>query len=103
MDILSEDEIETLLSQSKILARYNKAIDSQSAYEILNEKLEVAAAGNEEMKEERDIKRTTRKEETIFDNPMVKQMGRTAASVITRSLLGVLGLGGSTRRRRSLF
>jgi hypothetical protein len=104
MDILSDDEIETLVSKSKIAARYNNAVDSQSAYELLTEKLSEAADRNEEMKEEREIKRMARKEETIFDNPMVKQMGRTAASVITRSLLGVLGLGGSTRRRRrSLF
>ncbi len=102
MDILSEDEIDALASKSKIAARYNNAVDSQSAYELLTEKLSEAADRNEEMKEERDIKRTARKEETIFDNPMVKQMGRTAASVITRSLLGVLGLGGR-RRRKSLF
>lgn len=104
MDILSENEIDAVVNKSKIVAKYNQAVDSQSAYELLTEKLNEAAVRNEEMKEEREEKRMARKEETIFDNPMVKQMGRTAASVITRSLLGVLGLGGSTRRRRrSLF
>jgi len=29
----------------------------------------------------------------------VKQVGRTAASIITRSLLGALGLGGRTSSR----
>jgi len=51
--------------------------------------------------EQRTQGRSSKKDETIFDNPIVKQVGRTAASVITRSLLGVLGLGG--RRSRSLF
>ena len=42
------------------------------------------------------------KEEGFFDNPVVKQVGRTAASVITRGLLGALGLGGrSTRKKKS--
>jgi hypothetical protein len=33
--------------------------------------------------------------------PVVKQEGRTAASVITRTLLGTPGLGGTRRRRKS--
>ena len=38
------------------------------------------------------------KETSIFDTPAMKQVERTAASVITRSLLGALGLGGRTKR-----
>lgn len=103
MDILSEDEIDSLLSKSKIAANYNKIVDSESAYEILNEKLKEAAGKNEEVKEEKTERRTTAKEKSVFDNPTVKQVGRTAATIITRSLLGVLGLGGRSRNRRSLF
>jgi DNA helicase HerA-like ATPase len=105
MDILSGDEIDDIVSHSKLVAKYNEAVDSKSAYEILTDKLEQAAQKSEEEKqfqqEQKTQRRTSRKDETIFDNPMVKQAGRTAASVITRSLLGVLGLGG--RRTRSLF
>ncbi len=35
-----------------------------------------------------------------MDNPMARQVGRTVARELTRGLLGVLGLGGSTRTRR---
>lgn len=102
MDILTEEEIENIISKSKIVGKYNQVIDSKSAYEILTEKLNNAA--EHEQQEQEDKKETkTKKEESFLDNPMVKQAGRTAASVITRTLLGVLGLGGSTRRRRSLF
>jgi DNA helicase HerA-like ATPase len=100
MDILTEAEIDSVISKSKIAAKYNKVVNSESAYEILNEKLKEVTEKAEEAKEE---KKTTKKEESIFDNPMVKQAGRTAASVLTRSLLGVLGLGGRSRSRRSLF
>jgi len=102
MNILTEEEIENIISKSKIVGKYNQVIDSKSAYEILTEKLNNAA--EHEQQEQEDKKETkTKKEESFLDNPMVKQAGRTAASVITRTLLGVLGLGGSTRRRRSLF
>lgn len=105
MDILTDAEIDTLAAKSKIAAKYNQAIDSQSAYEILNGKLEDAAQKNEEVQQQKEQqktqRRTAKKDDSIFDNPMMKQVGRTAASVITRSLLGVLGLGG--RRRKSIF
>lgn len=103
MDILTDAEIDALVAKSKIAAKYNQVIDSQSAYEILSSKLDDAAKKSEEAKQEQQKTqgRSSKKEETIFDNPVMKQVGRTAASVITRSLLGVLGLGG--RSRKSLF
>ncbi len=105
MDILTDAEIDALVAKSKIAAKYNLVIDSESAYEILNGKLGDAAKKNEEMKQMQEQQkaqgRTVQKDESIFDNPMMKQVGRTAASVITRSLLGVLGLGG--RSSKSLF
>jgi DNA helicase HerA-like ATPase len=105
MDILSLAELDEIISHSKLAAKYNQQIDNESAYEILTDKLKQAAEKtNQErefQQEQKSSRRTTKREDTIFDNPMVKQVGRTAASVITRSLLGVLGLGG--RRSRSLF
>lgn len=103
MDILTNDEIETLVNKSKLAKKYNEIVDTESAYEILTEKLERAAEkSKEEEEEEEDNKKTKKTEGGFFDNPVVKQVGRTAASVITRSLLGALGLGGRGRRK-SLF
>lgn len=106
MDILTEGEIDNLVSKSKIAAKYNKVVDSESAYEILNEKLNEAAKKAEQVKqqktEEKEIKRTTANEKGFFDDPIVKSMTRTAGNTIVRGLLGVLGLGGRSRRR-SLF
>ena len=39
MDILNDDEIDAIVRKSKIAAKYNKEIDSESAYEMLNEEL----------------------------------------------------------------
>lgn len=104
MDVLTDAEIEQLVNSSKLVAKYSKEIDSESAYEILTAKLEEAAEKSKEIEAAEEPKQSGRpkKEESFFDNPVVRQVGRTAASVITRSLLGALGLGGrsrSTRRR----
>lgn len=106
MDILSDTEINELVAKSKLAKKYAETIDSESAHEIITAKLEEAAektkAAEEEKAEAKEEKKTVKEEKGFFDNPTVKQVGRTAANVITRSLLGALGLGGrSTRRKKS--
>jgi DNA helicase HerA-like ATPase len=98
MDILSDAEIDAIVAKSKLVGKYNQVIDSQSAYEILTQKLEDAANKTAEVAGDKKAK----PEPGFFDNPIVKQVGRTAASVITRGLLGALGLGGRSNRK-SLF
>jgi len=103
MDILSENEIDSLVSKSKIAAKYNKVVDSESAYEILNEKLKAAAERKEEQREQTaEEKKPAKSEKGFFDDPIIRSMTRTAGNTIVRSLLGVLGVSGS-RRRKSLF
>ncbi|MBE7176571.1 MAG: DUF853 family protein [Mucilaginibacter polytrichastri] len=118
MDVLTETEIDNLISKSRLVNKYNQEIDSRSAYEILNEKLQAAAEESstaarqeQEKKEQAELQKQQQREEKakakepgFFDSPIVKQAGRTAASIITRSLLGALGLGGrSSRSRKSIF
>jgi DNA helicase HerA-like ATPase len=110
MDILSDTEVASLVSKSKLAAKYNVVVDNESAYEILNEKINAAQQRTEEIKqmeqEAKEEKKTAGrqpKEKGILDNPIVRSAGRTAATMLTRSLLGVLGLGGTTRRRRRSF
>jgi uncharacterized protein len=103
MDVLNEGEIDAIVGKSKLVAKYNQVVDSESAYEILTAKLEEAAVKTKEQEEtkaeEKAEKKSAKKEEGFFDNPVVKQVGRTAASVITRGLLGALGLGGRSRKK----
>ncbi len=71
---------------------------------MLTEKLEEAAQKTEQEKEDKkQDKKPAKAEPGFFDNPIVKQVGRTAANVITRGLLGALGLGGRSSKRKSLF
>lgn len=49
MDVLTDDELTDLLGESKISKAYNEEIDRESAYEMLNKKIETA--NKEEAKE----------------------------------------------------
>ena len=110
MDVLSDAEVQTLVANSRLVSKYNHTIDSESAHEIITEKLTQAEqrtqeiAQMEQQAKEAKAPAKKEKEESWMDNPMVRSAGRTAATMITRSLLGVLGLGGTRRRKRgSLF
>ena len=99
MDVLQQPEIDAINSKSKLVAKYNQSIDSQSAYEILTAKLQEAAEKGEI---ENDNKKGSQKEEPstlekVANNTIVKSMVRTAGNTIVRSLLGALGLGGRSR------
>ncbi|MCW3109356.1 MAG: hypothetical protein JWQ09_3862 [Segetibacter sp.] len=107
MDVLTDKEMDAIVAESKLAIKYNRTIDSESAYEILTAKLQEAADKTQEQETEKkavkEEKRSAKKEESFFDNPIVKSAGRTAANMITRSLLGALGLGGRSRRSKSWF
>jgi len=100
MDVLTEGEISNILHHSKLAAKYNHDVDSESAYEILTEKLKEAAENPAP-----ETRRNTKPEQTTFEkitgNPVVKSMARTAGNTIVRSLLGALGLGGRTTRKKT--
>jgi hypothetical protein len=108
MDVLNDSEINSIVAASKLVPKYNNVVDSKSAYEILNAKLAEAAEKTSEQAEEKKVAKAgkgniKKEEESFFDNPIVKSAGRTAANMITRSLLGALGLGGRSRKSKSWF
>jgi DNA helicase HerA-like ATPase len=100
MDVLTDAEIDAINAKSKLVSKYNQVIDSQSAYEILTAKLEEASKTEvtEDKKPAKEEKSTLEK---VADNSIVKSMVRTAGTTIVRSLLGALGLGGRTTRKKS--
>lgn len=57
MDVLEDDELTDLLDESKLIKKYNEEIDRESAYEMLNEKIE-----NAEMEEAKEKARKEREE-----------------------------------------
>ena len=109
MDILSEKEIENILDQSVIIKKYNEDIDRESAYEILNEKIELAQQDEhqEKLKEQKAKARKSRRREKstiekVINSTTTRQIGRTVARELTRGLLGALGIK-TSRRKSSWF
>ncbi|RMF67039.1 MAG: DUF853 family protein [Calditrichaeota bacterium] len=105
MGILTPQELDACLVSSSLAPKYNRAIDRESAYELLNAKIEEfrqqatqpKGGGRSGGKTARPAKGSL---ETFVDSPLVRQIGRTVARELTRGLLGVLGLGGRSRRSK---
>ncbi|MDC6386048.1 DUF853 family protein [Flagellimonas taeanensis] len=87
MDILTDDELKNVLDQSKLIKKYNEEIDRESAYEILNEKIEKAEKEAEKEKEQRPTNRSSSPRRSTRMNPVVKVL--TSATFI-RGVMGVL-------------
>lgn len=98
MDVLEHSEINAIVASSGITSKYNESIDRESAYEILNKKLESAAA---ETPEKEEPSKSTKEEKTTFEKVITsstaRSIGTTVAREITRGILGVLGI--KSRRR----
>jgi uncharacterized protein len=106
MDVLSDAEVDAIVSKSKLVKKYNQQVDSESAYEMLSAKLEEAAAQPVQEKQKKVSKTAAPKEEPsalekVTNNTVVKSMARTAGNTIVRSLLGALGLGGRARTTKT--
>ncbi|MDC6387161.1 DUF853 family protein [Maribacter sp. PR1] len=88
MDILTENELKDVIDSSKLVKKYGEVIDRESAYEILNEKIEKAEELAKEEKEEAQTKRrTSNTRRSTRQNPVIKVL--TSATFI-RGVLGVL-------------
>lgn len=87
MDILTDAELKDVLDQSKLIKKYNEEIDRESAYEILNEKIEKAEKEAEKEKEQKSTSSRSTTRRSTRMNPVVKVL--TSATFI-RGVMGVL-------------
>jgi len=88
--VLTDNELKQLISSSRIYHKYNEVIDRESAYEILNEKIEriyeMEDVENRKREEMEDSKKSRERTSTRM-NPILKVV--TSASFI-RGVLGIL-------------
>jgi len=90
MDILTDTELKNLLDDSKLVLKYNENIDRESAYEMLNkkiEKAEIAKAKEEEREAKEKASRKTSTRKSTRQNPIIKVL--TSATFI-RAAFGIL-------------
>ncbi len=89
MDILTDAELEALINNSKLAKKYNEIVDRESAYEILNKKIEkVEALEAREAKEKTEKKQSPRRSKSSTRmNPLVKVL---TSATFMRGVLGIL-------------
>ena len=105
MDVLTAEEINSINNKSRLVDKYEKAIDRESAYEILSGKIEEAQSEEtqERLKDQEQRARSSGRQEKstlekVLTSTTTRQIGATVAREVTRGLLGVLGIKTSTRR-----
>ncbi len=88
MDILTDGELKEVIGKSKLVKKYNEIIDRESAYEMLNAKIE--SAEKQAKKENQPVstgRTTARRRRSTAMNPVIKVL--TSATFI-RSVFGIL-------------
>ncbi|MNU20754.1 AAA-like domain protein [compost metagenome] len=92
MDILSEQEIDQLVAQSKLAPKYNQELDSESAYELLQAKIEANVTEEEVKKPDAAAKngRPAKEAPSVLDKILNSAAGKQAQRSITRGLLDVV-------------
>lgn len=89
MDILSDIELEKLINKSELIAKYNSQPDRESAYEILNRKIEEAEKDEAREKAEKDRTKVTKStgKKSGMEGAVIKVL--TSATFI-RGVMGIL-------------
>lgn len=105
MGPLSAQECQDLLNASEIFGKYGNAVDPQSAFELLEERMQ---QHREEESENKPARTTTsrRKEKSTFEevmgSPVAKQVGRELVRGVFGLLFGT-STGRRSTRRKSIF
>ncbi len=104
MDVLTVAEIDEIVNQSSLTKKYNQEVDRESAYELLIAKIQQPEVETPAAESKNSHKKEVEEQSVvgnILGSTVGKQVARTVAREVTRGLLGVLGLSGTTRRKKS--
>ena len=95
-DALPLEELKDLLADSKLIKEYNEAIDRESAYELLNKKIEIAHKEEAKEKAEKERAATKRASSRRSTSSRSRSSGKSAlekvlsSPTVIRSVLGIL-------------
>lgn len=98
MNILTESEIDSLVNNSNLVSKYNQDLDRESAFEMLENKLQEVEKAQEKAKlpiptlPKSQPRPRVKEEESLIEelskNTMFRQLGRTIFRELTRGILG---------------
>lgn len=87
MDILSDEEIDNVVKQSRLVSKYNREIDRESAFEILNRKVNDCAGG---AAPDSPGGKPKAAEKSWLEKAMNSSAGRQVQRSLVRTLFGVV-------------
>lgn len=97
MDVLTDDELQALLDASKLVTKYNQVIDRDSAYEMLEKKIETANKEEAKAKAEKEKAETTRRNRSTGRRTSTRRSSSKStfekvisSPTVIRSVLGIL-------------
>ena len=93
MDVLEDRELKDLIGSSELIPRYNEDIDRESAYELLNEKIEKAnqEEAKEKAKQEREAASSSSRRGSSSRRKRQSPLEKVLTSpTVIRSVLGIL-------------
>lgn len=97
MDILTDEEVSDLTSKSALVSKYEEPLNKESAFEILNARMNQAVENATPQQKTKPLKQ----EPGMFEQVLESRAGKTFTSTLMRegakALLGMLGLGGRRR------
>ena len=97
MDVISDQEVNELTSNSALVAKYEETLNKESAFEILNARMSQAVETAAPTQKTKPVK----EEPGMFEQVLESKAGKTFTSTLMRegakALLGMLGLGGRRR------
>ena len=87
MDVLTESEISEINAKSKLVKKYDEEIDRESAYEILNKKIEEANQAAEEVEPDEEKRKSN-------EPSTAEVIGKSVTKVVTSAsfIRGVFGI-----------
>jgi len=106
MDVLTGDEINKVNNSSFLVKKYNEVVDRESAYEMLNKKIDntynqyAPTSSSTTAKAQKEEPSTVAKAGEFISDVANSSAGRTIIRELTRGLLGVFGLSSSARRTK---
>ena len=97
MDVLTENEVDELTRKSTLVAKYEKALDKESAFEILTRRMEHAVANAAPTQKTKKVKEEPGMLEQVFNSRAGRSFTNTLIREGTKAILGMFGLGGRKR------
>ncbi len=92
MDVLTPQEIQSLINASALVGKYSQTLDRDSAFELLNKKIETAATAEPAQQTNTAAAKSAAAAPSFWDSMMqnstVKSMMRTAGNALVRNVLG---------------